>query len=228
MTELLLATGATMRRTGPARGRLVVCVDGGVASVRQPGDWSASLEWLVGHVAPRLPELAFYEVRYRIKSWNRLDLCIADAQAAIEAVADGSPHGAPGASDTPACALVGFSMGGAVAIASAGHPAVRQVVGLAPWIPERLDVSGLDGRRFSAFHGALDAYLPGIPGVSAASSRKGYARIRARGVEGRYELISGAIHPVAVRLPWGLQPLPRAGRWADLVTEELASLQTAG
>ena len=35
-----------MRRTGPPEGLPVVCVNGGSAAV-VPGDWSASMEWLV-------------------------------------------------------------------------------------------------------------------------------------------------------------------------------------
>ena len=98
-----------------------------------PGTWSATLEWLVERLAPAFPRLGFAEVRYRIKSWNRLGMCVEDTLAALEAVA---PRRA---------LLLGFSMGGAVAIGAAGHPAVRTVLGLAPWIPDRLDLSGLDG-----------------------------------------------------------------------------------
>jgi dienelactone hydrolase len=120
------------------------------------------------------------------------------------------------------CALLGFSMGGAVSIGVAAHPAVTTVIGLAPWIPERLDVSTLDGRRLAVVHGSLDAWLPGIPGVSPRHTLRGLDRIRARGVEASHTLISGALHGVAVRSPWGrLVPLPRAGHWARLVAAEL-------
>ena len=60
-----------------------------------------------------------------------------------------------------------------------------------------------------------------MPGVSASHSRKGFDRARERGVEGRYVLIPGALHGVALR-PWGnLLALPKADRWAELVEEEL-------
>ena len=81
MTVVELATGAEMRLTG-AGATAVVCVNGGQATEVE-GTWSASLEWLVGRLAPRFPGLAFAEVRYRIKSWKRLDDCIADARAAV-------------------------------------------------------------------------------------------------------------------------------------------------
>jgi dienelactone hydrolase len=177
------------------------------------GDWSATLEWLVSRIAPALAELSFLEVRYRIKSWRRLDLCLEDAAAAL---------GAATAAGVRECAMLGFSMGGAVSIGVAAHPAVSTVIGLAPWIPERLDVSTLDGRRLAVVHGNLDAWLPGIPGVSPRQTLRGFERIRARGVDATHTLISGAIHGVAVRSPGGgLVPLPRARHWTRLVAAEL-------
>jgi len=204
-----LSTGAEMRVTGAVRERAVVCVNGG-QSREVDGTWSASVEWLVNALAPRLPELAFAEVRYRVKSWRRLESCVEDARAAVEEV---------GASRV---VLVGFSMGGAVSVAIADEPRVQEVIGLAPWIPAELDVTTLRRKRLSVFHGALDRWLPGIPGVSASHSRKGFDRARERGAEGRYVLIPGAFHGVALRSPWGrLVPLPKAERWAELVEEEL-------
>jgi pimeloyl-ACP methyl ester carboxylesterase len=204
-----LSTGAELRVTGVVRERAVVCVNGGT-SADVPGTWSASLEWLVRRLAPRFPELAFAEVRFRIKSWKRLDMCAEDALAAIDAV---------GAQET---LLIGFSMGGAVAIKAARRPTVSTVVGLAPWIPDRLDLSTLDGRRLAVYHGALDRYIPGIPGVNPSNSRRGFERARARGVEASYMLIPGAVHGIAVRAPWGSPvPLPKARRWAEHVAGEL-------
>ena len=170
MTVVELATGAEMRLTG-AGPTAVVCVNGGQAAEVE-GTWSASLEWLVERLAPQFPDLAFAEVRYRIKSWKRLDDCVADARAAIRAV---------GAERT---LLLGFSMGGAVSISTADEPSVIGVLGLAPWIPERLSLEPLRGKRLDVLHGSLDRWLPGIPGVSASSSRRGFERARALGVEG--------------------------------------------
>src|SRR5205085_2059744 len=76
-----LPTGADLRLTGDGT-TAVVCVNGGQAQ-EVAGTWSASLEWLVQRLAPRFPQLAFAEVRYRVKSWRRLDACIEDARAAI-------------------------------------------------------------------------------------------------------------------------------------------------
>jgi dienelactone hydrolase len=207
---VILPTGAELRRTGPAGATAaVICMNGGQASEVE-GTWSASLEWLVTRLAPAFPELAFAEVRYRIKSWNKLDWCIEDALSALETV---------GAARV---VLVGFSMGGAVASRAADDPSVEAVVGLAPWFPDRLPFDALRGRRLRVLHGSLDRWLPGIPGVSPASSRRGFDRARALGVEGEYTIIPGAVHGMALRAHWGHPvPLPRARTWARLVADEL-------
>lgn len=213
---MILATGAEMRVTGPTHRCAVVCVNGGQAREVE-GTWSSSIEWLVDRLSARLPEIGFAEVRYRVKSWKHLESCFEDARAAVRELG------------APRTMLVGFSMGGAVSIGIADEPGVEGVVGLAPWIPEQLDVSRLHGKRLSVFHGALDRWLPGIPGVSTGHSRKGYERARARGADGRYVLIPGGLHGVALRAPWGrLVTLPRADRWADLVEEELRRFVEAG
>jgi len=120
LTELVaLSTGAELRLTNGRRERVVLCVNGG-QSGEVAGTWSATLEWLVKRLAPAFPELGFGEVRYRIKSWRQFELCVEDARAALD-VFDGSR-----------AVLIGFSMGGAVAIAAAADPRVEQIVGLAP------------------------------------------------------------------------------------------------
>ena len=190
-------------------------MNGGQAA-EVPGTWSASLEWLVGRLSSAFPALRFAEVRYRVKSWNRFELCIEDTRAAVEAA---------GGRRT---LLVGFSMGGAVAVSAAAHPSVTGVLGLAPWLPDKLDLTPLRGRRLAVVHGALDRWLPGIPGVSPSSSRAGYERARRLGVEGSYTVIPGSVHGLALRSPWGaLVPLPRAGRWAELAAAELDSFQAS-
>ena len=208
-----LTTGAEARSRGPAGGLAVVCVNGGQAAA-VPGTWSASIEWLVDGLAPRFPDLRFVEVRYRVKSWKRLDWCVEDALAAIEIAA------------AERVLLVGFSMGGAVSVRAAAHPSVTGVLGLAPWLPDELDVSPLVGRRLDVLHGALDRWLPGIPGVSPSLSRRGFERARRLGIDGSYTLISGAVHAIALRSPvGGLVPLPRAPRWAELTAARIAAVR---
>jgi pimeloyl-ACP methyl ester carboxylesterase len=203
-----LPTGAELRWTGEGP-IAVVCVNGGQASEVE-GTWSASLEWLVGRLAPRFPEVVFAEVRYRIKSWKRLDDCVADARAAVREAGAGRTL------------LLGFSMGGAVSISAADEPTVTGVLGLAPWIPERLSLEPLRGKRLDVLHGSLDRWLPGIPGVSASSSRRGFERARALGVDGTYALIPHALHGIALRAPHGRPiPLPRAREWERRVAAQL-------
>ena len=185
-----LATGAELRVTGPRDRYAVVCVNGGQAREVE-GTWSASIEWLVGRLSTRLPEIAFAEVRYRVKSWKRLDWCFEDARAAVREVR------------APRTMLLGFSMGAAVSIGIAAEAGGGGALGLAPWIPAQLGVSRLPGKRFAVFHGALDRWLPGIPGVSAGHSRRGFERAHARGADGRYVLIRGGVHGLALRSPWG-------------------------
>ena len=205
-----LSTGAELRVRGPEGADAVVCVNGGQRA-HVEGTWSASLEWLVERLAPRLPALRFAEVRYRVKSWQLLESCIQDARAAVHEV------------EAARTLLVGFSMGGAVSAVVADEPAVTGVLGLAPWLPDRLPLDTLCGKRLRVLHGGLDRALPGVPGVSAESSRRGFERALAAGAEGEYTEIAGALHGLAVRTPWGgILRLPRAGRWADLAADEVA------
>ncbi|MGD0272809.1 MAG: hypothetical protein ABSB96_03665 [Gaiellaceae bacterium] len=204
-----LSTGAELRISGGDGSLAVVCMNGGQRAEAE-GTWSATIEWLLKRLRRQFPEVRFAELRYRIKSWRRFNDCVEDARAAIEAA---------GGERT---LLLGFSMGGGVAIAAASEPSVETVVGLAPWIPPRLPLESLRGRRFSVIHGTLDRPLPGIPGVSPRHSRAGFERARALDVEGDYTLIPGAVHGIALHPPGlGLVPLPRARRWVELVAVEL-------
>jgi dienelactone hydrolase len=207
-----LATGAEGRWSGEPGARAVVCVNGGTAAEVE-GTWSASIEWLVGRLAPRLQSLAFLEVRYRVKSWRRLDACVEDARAALAAAREAG---------VAEVALLGFSMGGAVSVRVADDDAVSTVVGLAPWLPPQLELEPLRGRRFTIVHGGLDRGLPGVPGVAPELSAQAFERAVALGVESSRAVIPGAVHAIALRAPWGAPvPLPRAHRWAELVRSEL-------
>jgi dienelactone hydrolase len=209
-----LETGAELRITGPLDAHAaVVCVNGGQAG-QVEGTWSATLEWLVRRLAPEFPRLAFAEVRYRIKSWNKLDWCAEDARAAIAAVA------------AQRTLLLGFSMGGAVGALTADEPSVVSVLGLAPWLPARLSLDALRGKRLRVLHGSLDRALPGIPGVAPELARRGFERALALRAEGEYTLIRGGLHGVALRTPSGrLVALPRAATWASLVAGELTRFE---
>ena len=217
-TTVLLETGAEARLTGSRAELAAVLVNGGTAR-RAPGTWSATSELLARELSPRFPGIRFVEVRYRIKSWKTLEWCMEDAAAAVEvAVSEGAGR----------CLLVGFSMGGAVSIGIASHDAVSGVLGLSPWIPERLSLESLRTKRLDVLQGALDRALPGIPGISPASSRAGFERARALGVPGSYALIPGGLHGCAVRLPSGqLVRLPRWRAWIDGVAAGLERFQAS-
>jgi dienelactone hydrolase len=207
-----LSTGAEARLTGTVDGRVVVCANGGT-SRELPGTWSASVEWLVHRLAPAFPRLAFLELRYRVKSWRRFDDCVADGAAALEAARD------RGAGEV---ALLGFSMGGAVAVRIAGDGAVSTVIGLAPWLPRQLELDPLRGRRLALVHGALDSPFPGVPGVRPSVSLAAVERARAVGADVERVVIPRAVHAIALRSPGGrLVAMPRARRWAELVAGEL-------
>ena len=206
-----LATGAEARWTGVPGERAVVCVNGGTAA-ELPGTWSASVEWLVRRLARRLPDLGFLEVRYRIKSWRRLELCVEDAAAAIEAArAEGAER----------LALLGFSMGGAVAVRNAAAPGVELVAGVNPWLPPQLELDTLRGRRLAIVHGALDSPLPWIPGVKPSLSAAAAERARGLGVKVERTVVPG-LHALAFRRrDGGMLALPGAGRYAEFVGGEL-------
>ena len=182
MTQVVtLASGAAGRLTNPPGELAAIFVNGGTARPL-PGTWSATSELLVTHLAPRFGDVRFVEVRYRVKTWKELPSCMDDAAAAAElAVAEGARS----------CLLVGFSMGGAVSIGIAGEPAVVGVLGLAPWIPERLPLEGLSGKRLDVLHGSWDRSLPGIPGVHPRSSLAGYEGARALGVDASILALGG-------------------------------------
>jgi len=206
-----LATGAEGRLTGAVGMRAVVCLNGGTHA-QVPGTWSASVEYLVRGLAPLLASLAFVEVRYRVKSWRRLDDCVEDGRAALDLVRE------RGAREV---ALLGFSMGGAVSVRLAQEPGVTALVGLAPWLPPELDLTPLEGRRLAIVHGSLDAPLPGVPGVRPSVSADAHRRALALGVESERTVIGGALHAIAIRAGGRLVPMPRAERWLALTRMQL-------
>ena len=159
-----------------------------------------------------VPRLGFLELRYRVRSWRRFDDCVADGEAALGQAKERGAHDV---------LLLGFSMGGAVAVRIAGDEAVSTVVGLAPWLPPQLGLEPLRGRRLAIVHGALDSPFPGVPGCgrpSRATPPSGRGRSASRSSVGRSR---ARLHAIALRSRRGLVPMPRAGRWAELVAAEL-------
>jgi hypothetical protein len=195
--EVALPGGAALRVRGGAAdgGAPSLLLLGGSTHRDGAGTWSATSEWLARRVAGRRPGWSVAEVRYRFGSWRRLAAAAEDAHAAILALEGmGRPPGA----------LVGFSLGGRVAVALARAESVRTVVGLAAWLPDGVDLRPLIGRRLHLAHGTLDRTFPGVPGVSPRISEAAAARAEALGVP--------AAGPRSSWTPSPATPSPPAGR----------------
>lgn len=160
--EVALSSGGTLRASRPlvdSADRIVLAFGGSSARANSPR-WSPSVTWLVEQLAEDEPSSIYLEVRYRDRRWSALESCIRDARAAICSVHAGAP-----------VTLLGFSMGGGVAIAVSDDARVAGVVALAPWVPDSVPLSGLAGKRLAIVYGANDRYLPFLPGVPPSHSR---------------------------------------------------------
>ncbi|HEU5357030.1 MAG TPA: alpha/beta fold hydrolase [Actinocrinis sp.] len=99
--------------------------------------------------------------------------------------------------------LVGHSMGGRAALRVTGHPAVRGVAALAPWLPEGEPITQLAGRTVLVAHGDRDS-------MTSAAKSLAYVR-RAADVADRicFLQVRGARHAM----------LERPGYWHGLVRD---------
>ena len=158
-------------------------------------------------LAPGFPRSPFLEVRYRVKSWRRLELCVEDARAG-----DRTRRASAGAEEV---ALLGFSMGGAVV-----GPGRRRSVRLDG---DRARAVALPGaRRLAARRPALRDRARRARPQPARACRASRPRSRGRATSGHEArgvdavsdtVVRGAMHPIALRPPWGgTVPMPRAGR----------------
>ncbi|GLX93553.1 alpha/beta fold hydrolase [Herbidospora sp. NBRC 101105] len=143
----------------PARGttRLVTLVLHGGREVG-PGPTSAwqlavlrmvPFAWAIRNAGTRRG-VAVWRVRYRVRGWNGPAASpVGDVERVLEQVR--LAHG----DDVPVV-MVGHSMGGRTALRAAGHPSVRGVAALAPWLPKGEPVEQLRGRRVLLAHGTTD------------------------------------------------------------------------
>lgn len=140
-------------------------------------------------------------VRYGHRGWNgdRADP-LHDAVRALDEVRRT-------AGDVPVV-LLGHSMGGRAALAAAGHPLVRGVVGLAPWCPGGDPVAQLAGRDVVLVHGTRDRVTN--PADSLALTR----RARKDGARTCLVTVDGGDHAM----------LRRAAAWHRLTTALVAGL----
>ena len=94
-------------------------------------------------------QIVVARLRYLVRGWNGPARSpVADAHWALD-------HLRKLFGDLPVT-LVGHSMGGRTAIYAAGHPSVRSVVGLAPWIESGDPFEQLHGREVLFVHGTAD------------------------------------------------------------------------
>jgi dienelactone hydrolase len=122
--------------------------------------------------AGRAHGLAVATLRCGVRGWNGpLRSPVADTRWALAQLAT--------AFGPVPVALVGHSMGGRTALYVAGHPTVRTVVGLAPWIEPGDPVGPISGRRLLIAHGDRDRVTNA--GASAAFARDAEGRAESVG-----------------------------------------------
>ncbi|MCW2602145.1 MAG: lysophospholipase [Pseudonocardiales bacterium] len=219
-------------RRQPVRGIAVVLHGGRERSTMRTAPWQAAVirllpfDWALRR-AGRRRGLAVVRIRFRVRGWNAgspvggAPAPVADLLAALDLLAARYP-GAP-------IALVGHSMGGRAAMRGAGHPAVRAVVGLAPWIAFAEPYRQLADRDVLILHGTADRWTDPVASESYgdAAAQIG-ARVSYVAVEGGTH--SMLQHPrfwhrvtadyVTAILP-GLTPAPQSatGATANLVRD---------
>ncbi len=169
------------------------------------------MEWL----APRLEAHGYRaaQVRYPSRSWRDLPSAVDATHEALQLL-------------PPVHAIAGFSMGGAVAVAASASSSASLVVGLAPWVPEPIELENLQGRRLRVLHGSFDRPLPGVPGVSPDHSRAVVERARELGIDATHQLVGGGVHLIAFRLFRQLFPAPGAKRWLRMTLDVLEESQS--
>ncbi|MFY9848367.1 MAG: alpha/beta fold hydrolase, partial [Trebonia sp.] len=95
-------------------------------------------------------EIRVLRPRFTVRGWNE---DAASPVGDLVALLDGirARYGS-----TVPVTLVGHSMGARAALRAAGHPSVRAVAALAPWVPPGEPVAQLSGRRVLLAHGDRD------------------------------------------------------------------------
>lgn len=183
------ATGAILMLHG-GKDRSTASVDGRSASWRR----SLAMQRTIAHRAHDAGT-SVWLLRYRTRGWNGGSSVVEDARWALERLRDTLGQ-------VPV-ALLGHSMGARVAVHVADDPAVRGVVGLAPWWPATDPVTALAGRRLVGAHGRRDritSFAATSAFVKRAESVATDARLVDMGPVGHYMFKrAGAWNEVAVR-----------------------------
>jgi len=146
-------------------------------------------------------DVAVVQLRYRLRGWNGTGTdALADVGHALAVVGERF-GGVP-------VVMVGHSMGGRAALRYAGHPSVRGVVALAPWLPDGEPVDQLAGRDVVVLHGTRDL----------TTSPRASARFVAR-------VAPIARRAVCLHVPWsGHGMVVRASTWHRLTAAFVAAV----
>ena len=143
--------------------------------------------------------VAVARLRYATRGWNatggQQPAPVRDAEWALGRLTERFP-GLP-------IGLVGHSMGGRTAMRVGGHPQVRGIVGLAPWLPPGEPADQLAGRRVLLMHGDADRM------TSAAATAAFAGRLEAVGASVSLVSVSGDGHAM----------LRRAELWHDMAAQ---------
>lgn len=132
--------------------------------------------------------LAVWALRNRIRGWNGEDQsALKDARWALDRIAAEHPM-------VPVY-LLGHSMGGRTALSAAGHPQVRAVVALAPWLEPSTPVDPVKGRSVLVMHGDTDRSTSPAASLAFARRAQGVAR------DVHYVRILGAGHAMVRSMP---------------------------
>jgi len=147
--------------------------------------------------------VAVARLRYAIRGWNATageqPAPVRDAEWALRQLTERFP-GLP-------IGLVGHSMGGRTAMRIGGHPQVRGIVGLAPWLPGGEPAEQLAGRRVLLMHGDADRM------TSAAATAAFANRLEAVGASVSLVEVTGDGHAM----------LRRAELWHELASQFVLS-----
>jgi dienelactone hydrolase len=138
------------------------------------------------HRAGSAAGLAVWTLQYRDRGWNDKGSQVQDVLWAIDEAEREHP-GAP-------VYLVGHSLGGRAAMGAGGHPAVRAIMALAPWLPAADGVEHLRGRKVLIAHGTRDKWV--VPQYSLSFAE----RARAAGVDVTRVEVAGVGHAMLRRI----------------------------
>jgi dienelactone hydrolase len=146
--------------------------------------------------------VAVARLRYASRGWNATlgsPAPVGDADWALRQLTERFP-GLP-------IGLIGHSMGGRTALRVGGHPQVRGIAALAPWLPAREPVDQLAGRRVLLMHGSADR-------MTSPAGTEAFA--------GRLEAAGAAVSLVSVNGE-GHAMLHRAQLWHELSSQFVLS-----